>query len=96
MIKRLFDQLNRQLLKVEDLKKDENEPDDPQTRAINARTLASLERSLERLTQLEQRRLAVQSTKVSPSNENQRAALERELHQLVAAERSGEVSGETE
>jgi uncharacterized protein YlxW (UPF0749 family) len=88
MVKRLFDQLNRQLIRLEDTKKDETEKHDANTRAADARTLASLERTLDKLTRLEQQRALARETKVAAKNDDVLAALERRIDQLAAAARA--------
>lgn len=82
MVKRLLRELDRQLHQIEKsgVTSDANE------RAANARTLASLERALERLTRLEAERAARRETKVARSDDEARAALERRLDQLLAAQ----------
>ena len=56
---------------------------DPAVRAADARTLASLERTLEKLAAMEQARALVRETKVN--KEGARDALERRLDKLAAA-----------
>ena len=59
--------------------------------AQHAGTLASLERTLERLAQFETRR-ASRERKVAMSNDELRAAIKRELDQLAASRSEGEVA----
>jgi hypothetical protein len=83
MVKRLFSELKRQLSQVESA--------DPATgsgsseRGANARTLAALERTLERLAKLEQQRIERREKKVAPKHDGVREALERKIDRLAAA-----------
>jgi len=61
---------------------------DARSRAADARTLASLERTLERLSNLERERAAVREKKIAANGkdrESARAALERRLDKRLAA-----------
>lgn len=87
MVKRLFSELNRQLSHIE------RNPPNAETvganeRAANARTLASLERTLERLAKLEQQRCDKREKKVASKNGDARRELERKIDRLVAASRT--------
>jgi flagellar biosynthesis regulator FlaF len=86
MVKRLFRELKRQLSQVENAKP---APETHQAglRAANARTLAGLERTLERLARLEQQRALVRETKVTANKDNARAALERRITLLIETAR---------
>lgn len=77
MVKRLFSELNRQLLQIESQK-----PDivDGGTRLQNARTLASLQHTLKELSHLEREREARRESKVKKTNA--RKTLESRLDQL--------------
>lgn len=92
MTKRLFAELKRQLAQVE------NAPIAPGAaeRAANARTLASLERTLERLAKLEQQRVLQRETKVAAKHDQALAALERRIDRLVAAGSAAADSAESE
>jgi len=93
MIKRLFDELNRQLIRIEDKAKRENQPDEtPEEEATDARKLANLQRALERLTQMEMQRQSLRETKVGVSDDDARLALERRLDQRLAAIRAQRTS----
>src|SRR6185437_10889280 len=78
MVKRLFSELNRQLLRVENQKLEQNF--DGATRLQNARTLASLQHTLKELSHLEREREARRESKVKKTNA--RKTLERRLDQL--------------
>lgn len=80
MVDRLIKELERQLEKVE---KGEGRSSSA-TRAADARTLAALEQTLERLSRLERERAAVRAKKLT-HDANPRAALERRLDQRLAA-----------
>jgi hypothetical protein len=87
MVKRLFAELKRQLSQVENAGP-AAETEQAPLRAANARTLASLERTLERLAKLEQQRALMRETKVAAKHDGARLALERRLDQLLAARRA--------
>ncbi len=84
IVKRLLLQLKRQLCQLENTKPT-TEIDQANIRATNVKTLASIERTLERLLQMEQQRALARETKVAAKNDDARAALERRLDQLLAA-----------
>jgi hypothetical protein len=80
MVKKLKDELGRQLARAKETAEEAN---DARTRAADAVTLASLERTLERLARMEQARALVRETKIR--REGARDALERRLDKLAAA-----------
>ncbi len=82
MVKKLIHELERQLAAV-----GKSKPRTTAERAADARTLASLERTLERLSRLETQRAAVREKKVANHDGGARAALERRLDQRLAATR---------
>src|SRR5580692_6040013 len=92
MVKRLFKELNRQLAQVESLKPEQARAAD---RVQNARVLASLERTLERLARLEKDREGRRERK-GLKNDDARKALERRLDKLVGPDRAPEISGDAE
>ena len=81
MVKRLITELEKQLAAVADASK---EGSTPVTRAADARTLAALERTLERLSRLERERAVVKEKKIAHDGQG-RAALERRLDKRLAA-----------
>jgi CRP-like cAMP-binding protein len=85
MVKRLFRELNRQMCQLENLKEGTSTGPD---RAANARTLDSLERTLERLARMEREREALRQKKVARKNDEAREALIRRLDQLLAQGRA--------
>jgi hypothetical protein len=88
MVKRMFKELNRQICQLENLKEGAGTGSD---RAANARTLGSLERTLERLARMEREREALREKKVAKKNDEARAALIRRLDQLLAAGSAPEI-----
>lgn len=88
MVKRVFAELNRQLAQIEACPAPEGVKGEA-ARATNARTLASLERTLERLSKLEMQRaeqnhkLAAER-KVQKKHASAREKLELRLDRLVA------------
>lgn len=82
MVSRLIKELEEQLKAVSSASKHASTP---QSRAADARTLAALERTLERLSKLERERAAVRERKVAKHGAEARAALERRLDQRLAA-----------
>ena len=91
MVQRLFRELDRHLNIIEKT----DVPADPAEKAQVARALASMERSLGRLTRIEKERGAMREHKVDEPNDNKRAILERRLDQLSAAERAAGVPDES-
>ena len=104
MVKRLFDELNRQMIRVErtsiqisDKKNAKDEYDDkPDEREQHARTLASLQRSLERLTAMETSRAPLRKSKPNRKPGEIRATLEQRLAKPAEPAGSGGVSGKSE
>jgi hypothetical protein len=91
MVKRLFRELDRQLNAIEQDKVSDN----PAKKAQVARTLASMERSLGRLTRIEMERAAKREQKVTGTNDDKRAILERRLDHLSGIERAAGVPDES-
>jgi hypothetical protein len=87
MVKRLFDELNRQMIRVEKTSCQESDKkdhegkiaDDPDKREKSARILARLQTSLERLTQMEMERAALRTTKTARTRTDARAAIRRRI-----------------
>lgn len=90
MVKRLFAELNRQLCQVES-KQDKDMPT-ARERLDNARVLASLQQTLERLTRVEAQRDLYRKGKNVAKDADARKALERKLDQLAAARGSNDNS----
>ncbi|HVP86029.1 MAG TPA: hypothetical protein VMS78_15010 [Rhizomicrobium sp.] len=91
MVKRLFRELDRQLHAIE--KQDVST--DAAQKAQVARTLVSMERALGRLTRTEMERAARREQKVTGTNDDKRAILERRLDQLSARETQASVPDES-
>jgi hypothetical protein len=91
MVKRLFKELNKQLLQVEHRKAEEL---DKGERLQNARTLASLEQTLEKLARLERSREAAREKKVARTDARQ--TLERRLDQFSGRKRADSVPDESQ
>lgn len=83
MVRRLFLQLENQLAHVEKSAAPENTGDEER----NARTLASLERTLERLTQLEKQRSVVRQAQKMKGTDV-KAALQLRVAQAIEREKS--------
>ncbi len=66
-----------------------------QGRAADARTLSSLERTLERLSRLEAQRALVKEKKIAKHDTDARAALECRLDQRLAAIRTKGAAGKS-
>ena len=82
MVKNLKDELQRQLARVCEAAPQPGE-DTTKMRASDARTLATLQNTLERLGRLEQQRAQVREKKVAGHDQDTRAALERRLDKLL-------------
>ena len=102
MVKRLFEELNRQIIRVERVseqksdKKDTqgNYEDNPVEREQSARVLASLQRSLERLTLMETGRAPQRKSRKSEKPGETRARLTQRLADQRERARIGNLSGE--
>jgi hypothetical protein len=87
MVKRLFDELNRQLIRVErassqlsDKKNAQDEyDDDPERRASDAHTLATLVRSVEKLISIDGGRSAIRATKAARKPKDVRKVLAKQI-----------------
>ena len=91
IVKRLITELERQLAAISGA---EMEHSTPQSRAADARTLAVLERTLERLSKLERERAVVREKKIARHDAEGRAALERRLDKRLAGERAKGAAGQ--
>ena len=93
MVKRLFKELSRQLEAIEGVKYDKKtEQPPPPEREKNARVLAILEHTMERLARLEKQRLEMHEQKKTRSYDNTRAEVERRLNKRAAARKKKSVS----
>ena len=82
MVNKLIVELEKQLTAVGKASK---KGATPQSRAADARTLAVLEQTLERLSRLERERAAVREKKIAKHGTDARAALESRLDKRLAA-----------
>lgn len=87
VIMRIFSELRRQLSQMEAKKADELEPVD---RERHARILASLERTMERLAQIEAGRAAARKSQVIVKDGNYRSLLLHKLTVEATVEQAGE------
>ena len=83
MVKRLFNELDRQMKQVEYSRTGET---DAAGRAANARTLASLERTLERLARTERERAAMHNSKAIKHDDSAIGAIERKISSILKVE----------
>ena len=83
MVKRLFNELDRQMKQVEESRTGST---DATGRAANARTLASLERTLERISRAERERAAMRNSKALKKDGNIRAEIERKISRIIGIE----------
>ena len=95
IVRRLLLQLKRQLCQLENTKPT-TEIDQANIRIVNVRSIASMERTLNRLIQQDEQRALKRETKVAAKNDDARAALERRLDQLLAAAGAPQVPEKTE
>lgn len=86
MVKRLFTELTRQLEKIET-----SAAETPSERAADARSLATLERTLERLMKLEHAHATKHETKVT--GETAREKLQRKISRLTPPDDAAETAG---
>lgn len=85
MVKRLFAELNRQMCQAEAQKAEDAKPGD---RTENARVLASLQNTMEKLVRMEAQRDARRKGKNVAKNADARKELERKLDRIAAAGRT--------
>ena len=84
VIMRIFKELRRQLSTMEAKGKEELEPAD---RERHARTLANLERTMERLTKLHSERVEARNSKAKKDNDREYKEFLRDLVRRIDAER---------
>ncbi|HEX4301531.1 MAG TPA: hypothetical protein VHZ78_01970 [Rhizomicrobium sp.] len=104
MVKRLFEELNRQMIRIErtsmqmsDKKNDKNEYDDkPEEREQHARTLARIQTQLERLTEMEMKRASLRKTKKSHKPKETRADVYGRLMGTTEPGRAPKRTGEAQ
>jgi hypothetical protein len=85
MVKRLFNELDRQMKQVEESRTGQT---DATGRTANARTLASLQNTMEKLSRMEAERDARRKIKNVTKDADARKELERKLDRIAAAGRT--------
>jgi hypothetical protein len=103
MVKRLFDELNRQMIRAEKASRQESDKkdakgeieDDPDKREKNARILTRLQTQLERLTAMEMDRASLRATKAHRSRTETRDAIRRKVLAAIESGRSRNGDGES-
>jgi hypothetical protein len=95
IVERLLRELKRQLCQLENTKPTQ-EIDQAAIRQANVATLASIERTLEKLLHLHQQMALAQETKKATKHDDAIAALERRLDKLLAAPEAPPVAAEPE
>jgi|WetSurMetagenome_2_1015567.scaffolds.fasta_scaffold44187_4 hypothetical protein len=84
VVNRLLLELKRQLFQLENAQPTPGS-DEADVRAVNVRTLANIEHTLERLLRLEEQNTRKRETKVAKTDDDALEELERRLDQLAAA-----------
>jgi hypothetical protein len=96
MVKRLFKELQKQLARVEATKPDDNDTKTASVRTANVRTLDAIERTLERLTRMENERISRRQMKTVVRNDELRAQLQRKIDNLLTYQGPSDSSEETD
>ena len=104
MVKRLFDELNRQMIRAERISEQESDKknakgeydDNPELREKAARTLGRLQSQLERLTQMEMERASLRATKKTRTRTETRADIRRSVLAAVDSARTRNGTGDPE
>jgi erythromycin esterase-like protein len=91
MVRRLFNELDRQLKQAEQSR---NQSNDATARAADARTLASLERTMEHLSRIERDRAAMRNSRASKKNEAVRKEIERKWTRILEIAVAEEILGQ--
>ena len=102
MVKRLFDELNRQMIRVEQISIQESDKknasnqheDNPDVREKAIRTLGRLQSQLERLTRMEMERASLRATKTTRTRNETRAGIRRDVLAAVESARTRNGTGE--
>ena len=101
MVKRLFEELNRQMIRAEqasinepDLKKEAESVKQLETREKHARVLVRLRGELERLTQMEMERASLRATKKTRTRRETRAGIQQDVLDAVQPIRARSGTGE--
>jgi hypothetical protein len=89
MVRRLLEEWNRQMIKLENAsKKAPESQDEPRLREQNARALATLRRELKDILRMEDERAVKRTARNTQEESDAIAALERKLDQLLERERA--------
>jgi len=89
MVRRLLEECNRQLIKLENASKNASDKqDEPRLREQNARVLAALRREFREALVMEDDRAVKRDTRTAQDAHDAVAALERRLDQLLERERA--------
>jgi len=97
MVKRLFEELNRQMLRMEHAHaKERKEDDDADKREQDSLTLARLEGTLNRLTRLEMQRADLRATKTARKRRDVRAAIRSKVLGAIERSRAENRDGESQ
>jgi hypothetical protein len=97
MVKRLFEELNRQILRCENAAQKETKEDNtPDLREQDSLTLARLEGTLNRLNKLDTQRAALRNTKADRSRRAKRAAIRSQILDGHDAGRTDASEGEAQ
>jgi hypothetical protein len=99
MVRRLFDVLNRDMIRLEAAQIGESDKKDPdgnplpldlEHAAKKNRLLNQMQQSLERLTEMEKKRVKARKPKLATSHDESRRKLQRRLDRLVESNAAGE------
>jgi hypothetical protein len=96
MVKRLFMELQKQLARIEATKPDEADTKKASVRAANIRALGAIEVTLERLSRMEQERIARRQTKTARNDEQLHVQLEYRINSVLTARGLPALPGRTE
>jgi hypothetical protein len=92
VVKRMLEQVNRQLIRVEDAKDEEDNT--PETRDQNSRALARLQLTMDRLIRIETQRSKTRATtKAIAAHGSALEELKRRMDQLTAAHAANNAHG---
>lgn len=95
LVRRIFRALEVQLARIESTTPHDNDLKKAQVRAANMRTLSAIERTLERLSRLEQQRAASRKVRASEGYEEIRAEIERRIDRIALTYKTQGSTGES-
>jgi hypothetical protein len=93
MVKRLFNELRKQLSRIEATKPEDNDTKNASVRVANVRALDTIERTLERLARMEKQRVESRESKQAQRNDAIRAELHRRINNLLTFEGKDAIPG---